>query len=262
MNPEATPQAPAAPADPFATFGQAPTPAPAPEPQPFVPPTGDPNPVEPAPQPTEPAPQPTAPTEPAAPATPAAPAEPVQPAAPQQESYEEYMARVLADIPQAAEPPKLETVNQEDPAAVEQFFADLVASAVQQAEANVEKKYAVREAETRGWNEAFDAYPSLRQNHALRETIHNIRMGSFSRGIAMTPKQAAEHLLATSHADYQRGIADNQVHTKIENVQPTNGSSVEVPQVTTTDDQLRAIQTGGEAALAAILDAEVKAGRL
>ena len=236
--PQAPAQAPSQPADPFTTFMQPAQPA---EPAPQA-----------APQPAAPAPQ-----APEAPAQPAA-----QPPAQDYETYEQYIARVTEGVTQPLDQPDGSKVNPDDPESVKAFFNDLVKTAVTQAEANVERKNAIREAETRQWNQAFDKYGSLRENKNLRDMVHNIRVANFRRGIAMSPTQAADQLLEALKSEYQRGVNDNQVQTTIESVQPNGGGSVPVQTTMEKEEVLKAVQTGGEVALADMLDAEIKAGRL
>lgn len=247
----AAPAEPAAPpADPFASlFATEPA---APQ-QPVVPPTAPP--VEPATPPVVP---PTAPATP-----PVAPAAPATPPAPESyQSYDDYMKSVMAGVPQAPAAPDPEKVNPEDPVAIKGFFDNLMTVAEQRIEAKIERKNAIQNSERKVWEEAFTQYPTLRTNKNVRDIVHNIRMGHFQRGVAITPTQAAQKFLDSLGNSYRQGVADNQVVTTIENVQPQGGGSQPTP---TTQDEvavLEAVQTGGEEALADILDKEVRAGRL
>jgi len=82
-------------------------------------------------------------------------------------------------------------------------------------------------------------------------------------GIAITPKQAADKLLESLGNQYKQGVADNQVVTTIESVQPSAGGSVQqVPTTTDRAKMLESLQTGGETALVEMLDARIKAGNL
>lgn len=259
--PQPAPQAPQAPAqpvatpaepsDPFASLFNQPS-----EPTPPTPPA----PAQPQ-QPTEPTPQPQQPTEPQpAPQAPQAPQAPVEPA---YQSFDDYMNETLKNVPKAPDLPNPESISPDDPAAIKQFFDDLVNTAVQKAKAETTRSNAIQSHERALWDEAFDKYGSLRTKKPLRDMVHSIRMGYFQRGIAITPKQAADKLLESLGSQYKQGIADNQVVTTIENVQPTAGGSG-APAVTTLDkkEMLTAVQTGGEVALAEILDAQIKAGKL
>jgi hypothetical protein len=147
--------------------------------------------------------------------------------------------------------------------AIKQFFDDLVNTAVQRSSAEVSRQQAIQLAERGLWDKAFEKYGSLRVNKPLRDMVHSIRMGYFQRGQAITPTQAADKLLDAMKNQYQRGVADSQVHTTIEQVQPNSGGSAAQPP-TSMDaaSTLEAVQTGGEVALAEILDAEIKAGRM
>lgn len=241
--------APAAPADPFAAFTQ---PAPAAEPA---------APAQPPAQPTEPAaPQPSQPVEPAqpAPVTPApAPAEPTY------QSYEDYMKSVLEGVPAPPATPDPDKVNPDDPAAIKGFFDELINTVKEQVRSETTRNSAIQASERRLWDEAFEKYGSLRTNKNLRDMVHNIRMGYFQRSVAITPTQAADKLLESLGQQYKQGVADSAVVTSIENVQPQGGGTGE-PVATNLDKTaaLTAVQTGGETALAAILDQEIKAGRL
>lgn len=254
--PQAPPQAPPAPAepsDPFATLFNQPS-----EPTPPTPPA----PAQPQ-QPTEPTPQPQPPTEPQHQA-PTPPAQPVaQPVEPAYQSFDDYMNETLKNVPKSPDLPNPENISPNDPAAIKQFFDDLVNTAVQKAKAETTRSNAIQARERALWDEAFDKYGSLRTKKPLRDMVHSIRMGYFQRGIAITPKQAADKLLESLGSQYKQGIADNQVVTTIENVQPTAGGSG-APATTSLDkkEMLTAVQDGGEVALAEILDAQIKAGKL
>jgi len=240
--------------DPFATLFTQPTEPAAPTAQPAQPT-----------QPTEvtPTQQPQQPVEPSQPAPQAQPQQPVQPQAqpqaPQTQTYEQYLDSVLQGIPEPAAQPDPAQVNPDDPEAIKGFFNELVSTAVQQAEANLARKQAIQNSENKLWNQAFDKYGSLRTNTKLRDMVHAIRRTEFARGNAITPTQAAETLLTALQGQYQQGVADNQVVTTIEQVQPNGGGSTTVPTTMDADKALLAVQTGGETALAQILDAQFKA---
>lgn len=222
-------------------------------------------------QPTEftPNPQPLGtPTEPyqSAPQTPPQPTQPVQQtqqsAAPTQQTYEQYIDSITAGIPQNPSMPDPNSVDPNSEEGINQFFSDLVQTAVQQAEANLARKQAIQTTEKKLWDDTFETYPSLRSNTQLRDMVHAVRMGEFNKGIAITPTQAAERVLSALKAQYQRGVADNQVVTTIEQVQPNAGGGIDVPTTMDADRALLAVQTGGENALAQILDGKIKAGNL
>lgn len=223
-------------------------------------------------QPTEAAPvtEPSQPTEPVATATeasqpvaqPVAQTPPAPEAAPTYQTYEEYLDSITQGVPKAPDQPDPSTVDNTDPNAIKGFFDDLMNTAEKRFEANYERKQAIQTAEKKGWDEAFSKYGSLRENKGLRDMVHNIRMGNFNRGIALTPTQAANQLLESLKGQYNKGVVDNQVVTTIESVQPTGGGSTAVPTTADRDATLTSFQTGGETALADYLDGEVKAGRL
>lgn len=216
-------------------------------------------PVAPTPaQPTEvtPTPQPQQPVEPAQPTAPA------QPAPPAYQSSDDYIASVTQGVPKAPDMPDPANVNPDDPEAISKFFGDLFATAEQRFEANYERKMAIRNAEKSAWDDAFDKYGSLRSNKELRDMVHNIRYSNFTRGVAMTPTQAADQLVTALRQQHARGVADNQVISTIESVQPTGGQSTPVATTLDKDAALTAVQTGGETALASILEARINAGQI
>ena len=215
-------------------------------------------PTEPS-QPTEPTPQPQQPVEPQSAPQEPAPQQPAQ----EYETFDEYMARVTANVPAAPVQPDPEQVDPNDPVAIKGFFDDLVNTAVQRSNHEIARKTAMQTAEKQAWDTAFDKYGSLRTNKALRDTVHTIRMGYFQRGIALTPTQAADKLLESMGQERRAGAAGAQVVTTYEQVQPNGGGSG-APVPTNLDNKtvLERVQTGGETALADILDAEIKAGRL
>lgn len=277
--PPATPQATPAPAQQPAQ----PTPQPAPTSQPAgdpfeslfatppaTPPAAPPTtpPATPPPsQPTEPVPtpQPQQPVETPQP-TPA-PGTVVEPTAtpPEDnyETYEDYMKSVVGDLDTAPQLPDHSKIAPDDEAGIKNFFDDLVNTAVARAKQETARTNAIQVKERTLWDAAFDKYGSLRTNKNLRDMVHNIRMGHFQKGIAITPTQAADKLLDALKAEHQRGVADNTVVTTIESTQPQGGGSGQ-PVPTTLDKEtvLTAVQTGGETALASYLDTEIKAGRM
>jgi len=254
------------------------TPQPAPTSQPQDPFSAfiQPQPTEPTapqtPQPTEPSPTPqppTTPTEPTqpAPSEPPAPAEPIANQSPEGEeqvqSYEEYIDSITKGIGEAPAQPDPSKINPDDPEAIKQFFDEIVNTAVTKAQQATARQAAIQNSERILWDGAFEKYGSLKNNKPLRDMVHSIRMGYFQRGVALTPVQAADKLLDSLGQQYKQGVADNQVNTTIENVQPTGGGTGQaVPTSLDKDDDLLAIQTGGEAALAEMLDRDIKAGRL
>jgi hypothetical protein len=173
------------------------------------------------------------------------------------------MTAALGEVGNPQEMPDPSKIAPDDEASVKAFFDDLVNTAVQRAEQAVARKTAIQSTERQLWDQAFDKYGSLKANKDLRDMVHNIRMGHFQKGQAITPTQAADKLLDAMKGQYNKGVADNTVVTSIESTQPTGGGSGQ-PVATTLDREniLTAVQDGGETALAAHLDAEIKAGRL
>jgi len=246
------PTQPTEPSDPFASLF--PTEPAAPAPQQPTQPTG------PTPQPQQPVePQPAPQVQPAPQPAPQAPAP-----QPQEEfmSLDDYMKSVTGGLGEAPTLPDASKIDPNDEAGIKSFFDDLVNTAVARAEQSVARKNAIQTSERQLWDAAFDKYGSLRTNKPLRDMVHSIRMGEFQKGIAITPTQAADILLTALKAQYNQGIADNQVVTTIENVQPTGGGGQPVQTTTDMDNVYKNIQTGGEQALAAYLDGQVKAGNI
>jgi len=244
------------PLDPFAAFATQPTEPVAPQPTQPTEPTPNPQPQQPV-EPSQPA-----PVQPPAPQAPAIPDQSAQ-GAPQYQTYEEYMAAVtdgLGDTPAMPDPAK---IDPENPEAIKTFFDELINTAVQRAEQSVGRKQAVQDQERKLWDASFEKYGTLRTNKGLRDMVHNIRMGHFHRGIAITPLQAADKLIESLGHERRAGAADSAVITTIENVQPAGGGTGQpVPTTLDKDSTLLAVQTGGEAALAEVLDARIKAGQL
>lgn len=243
--------------DPFAVFSQPSEPtAPAQPVQPTQP-TQPTEPV-PTPQPQQPV-EPSQPTPQAQPTqTQPVPVQPVQPTEPRTQTYEEYMNEVLGNVPQAPAQPDPSQVNPDDPESIKNFFDTLMSTAEQRFEANYARKQAIQNSEKRLWEQAFDKYASLRTNTELRGMVHAIRMDEFSKGRAITPTQAAEKLLAALNAQYRQGVADNQVVTTIEQVQPNGGGTTQVSTTADANQDLLAVQTGGEQALAEILEKQLR----
>ena len=92
--------------------------------------------------------------------------------------------------------------------------------------------------------------------------VHAIRRAEFSKGNAITPTQAAETLLAALQGQYQQGVVDNQVVTTIEQVQPNGGGTTTVPTTMDSNAALLAVQTGGEQALAQVLEQQIRNGQM
>lgn len=268
--PQPAPQTPTEPGAPTVT----PQPAPSQQPQdpfatlmasePQTPPAQPPQePAQPAEPETPPAQQPTQQTQPTQQQT--QPTQTQQPATQSDDDYqtfEEYINQALGNVEKAPDLPDAGKIDPNDPTAIKGFFDNLVNVAVARATNQYKKSQAIQESERKLWDSAFDKYGSLRTNRKARDLVHNIRMGYFQKGKAITPTQAADILLDSMGQQYRKGMADNQVHTTIEQVQPTAGGGT--PVSTTADRQkiLKDVQEGGETALASYLDEEVKAGRL
>lgn len=215
---------------------------------------------------TEPS-QPTSPTSQQLPTQqpvnqPVEPAVSASPPVDDYQTYEEYMAETLKGVPETPVAPDPSKISEDDPEAIKNFFDELVNTAVNRATSETSRKSAIQTRERQLWDESFDKFGSLRTNKPLRDMVHSIRMGYFQRGQAITPTQAADKLLSSLGNQYQKGVADSQVVTTIENVQPAGGNSgAPVPTTLDKDSALSAVQDGGEAALAQILDAQIKAGK-
>ena len=172
------------------------------------------------------------------------------------------MKGITEGLPQAPEAPDPSKINPEDEEGIKNFFDDLVNTAVQRASAETQRNTAIQNKERALWDAAFEKYPSLRNNTSMRDIAHNIRMGEFRKGIAMTPTQAADKLLEMLREQHQQGVADATVVTTMQQTQPTGGGGQAVPTTIDSDNLYKSLQVGGEDALAAYLDTQVKAGNL
>lgn len=176
-------------------------------------------------------------------------------------TVEQYMDSVFGAAPEIPDLPDASKVNPDSPEGIQQFFTDLMTTAEQRFEAKAARNNAIQNAEKQAWEAAFTKYGSLRTNTQLRDMVHAIRMNEFNRGVAISPTDAAERLLGALQQQYRQGVADNQVVTTIESTQPVGGSSTPVQTTADKDRDLLSVQTGGETALAQILDAQFKAQR-
>lgn len=241
----------AQPQDPFSTLFQE-----QPQPQQPTVPTPTPQPTQQPVEPSQPALQ-----EPIAPVVPD-PSEPTAPVEPQYQTFDEYMKEVTGSVGEEAPLPDASQIDPTDEAGIKTFFDDLVNTAVQRASQKIGRDQAIQTSERNLWDSAMDKYGSLKTNKNLRDMVHAIRMGEFQKGVAITPTQAADRLLDALKSQYQKGVADNQVVTTIENVQPTGGGGQTIQTTADMDNVLESVQTGGETALAAYLDTQVKAGNI
>lgn len=269
QTPPAAPTQPTEPSDPFAAIlGQEPPQTPPSAPTQPTEPTAPTQPTQPAApqQPTTPQPgQPSPTPQPSQPTGTTQPTQttPSQPGGDDYQTFDEYMKEAISSVGQEPTMPDPGSVDPNSPESIKGFFDNLVTTAVAKAEQSVNRKSAIQTKEQQLWGAAFDKYGSLRTNKSLRDMVHNLRMGYFQKGVAITPIQAADKVLEAFGTQYKRGIADNQVTTTIEQVQPNAGSGGNpVPTTLDKNNVLEAVQTGGEDALAAYLDGEVKAGRL
>lgn len=199
----------------------------------------------PAEQPQQPAPAPTeAPTQPTEQPQPAQ--QPVeQPAQPTQQAaqpasqpaptdsngnfnYDAYLDSLVgADNQKPVEVPKPPTQQEleNDDQALTKFFGDLVDTAVKKAVNEGAKQTTIREAETRAWNDVFSKYPEIKESKGLRDTIHNIRIGAYQRGQALSPVQVADQLIGDLHSQYKKGVNDTNVQTTVRESQPLGGGT-------------------------------------
>lgn len=253
MNPDELPNAQPAPAE---------APQPAPEFTPGIANAPQLNP-EPAPQPeATPAvdPLPPAPGSTQEPAPQAAPATPVSdtPAAPAVD-YDAYLDSLIGKANEAPTEIKMPTEEdfQKDEKALENFFSGLVDTAVQRSQAESQKQAVIREAETRAWDEVFVKYPEIKESKPLRDTIHNIRMGAYQRGQAMSPSQVADQLIGDLHREYKKGVNDTNVQTTIRSSQPTGGGSQQQPSPSVN---YASLQDGGRNAAVTELEKLISQG--
>lgn len=231
-----------------------------------LPPQPAPEPAQPTPQPTEqPAPQPT--EQPAAPAQPAqpdpnqpAPAEqkpaeqPAQPAAEPKKDfdYEAYLDSLVgAKKNEPIETPKIPTQQEleSDDQALTKFFGELVDTAVKKAVSEGEKNNTIRQAETHAWEEVFTKYPEIKEAKGLRDTIHNIRIGAYQRGQALTPVQVADQLIGDLRTQYKQGVNDTNVQTTVRDSQPLGGGT-QTPSASPSVDLASLHHGGSNAAIA------------
>lgn len=227
-------------------------------------------------QPTEPAQQPAAqptqPTEPTAPQP--TPTEPTQPAQPtqqpaqepaaqptetrQQLTYDEYLDSLTKDF-QPVELPKPTDVDNSDPDGLVKFFDDYGNKLLERAQQEAQKQAIVQNAEREAWGKVFTKYPEIQNNPDLRDTIHNIRMGAYSRGQSLEPIQVADALVGSLHNEYKKGVNDSNVQTKVVDSQPLNGGGQPPVQA---EVNYEALQNGGEQAAVMQLEALMRAGKL
>lgn len=237
--------------------------SPAPAPAPVEPaPVPQPAPVEPspapAPEPTPaPAPVPTDPTPAPAPTDPT-PAPAPDPTPTDTLTYDQYLESLTKDI-KPVELPKPSDVNADDPEGLVKFFEDYGNKIIERAQQESQKQAVIREAEGLAWNDVFTKYPEIKDNASLRDTIHNIRMGAFSRGQSLSPLQVADGLIASLHAEYKKGINDNQVTTTIQASQPLGGGGQPAPEPAVNYE---ALHTGGTAEAVNQLEALIRAGKI
>lgn len=235
----------------------APQPAPEPAPEPTPAPSQAPDPT-PAPTPA-PAAEP-APTDPAAPAQPATPA-PAEP--PKVTDFDAYLDSLVKanglDTPiELPKTPSQEELEKDDKA-LEKFFGELVDTAVKKAVNEGQKQTTIREAEAKAWDEAFTKYPEIKDAKGLRDTIHNIRIGAYQRGQALSPVQVADQLIGELHAQYKKGVNDTNVQTTVRASQPLGGGT-QTPQTQGVD--YSKLQDGGSSAAVDELTKLIEQGKI
>lgn len=241
-----------------------PTPAPEPVQQPAEP-------VAPVAQPTQqPVQEPQqfqqpiqAPQEPVQQVQPTEPSQPVQQPAPQQEplkqlSYDEYLDSLTKDI-KPVELPKATDVDKDDPEGLNKFFDDYGKKMIEQARQELQKEQVVQAAEARAWQDVFTKYPEVLEDKNLRDTIHNIRMGEYSRGQSRSPLEVADQLVGALHSRYVKGINDTNVQTHIQESQPLNGGGQPQPQPAVNYE---ALQEGGRDAAVMQLTQMIEQGKI
>lgn len=216
-------------------------PAPAPAPTPTPEPTPQPAPVEPGTQPAQ---------------NPVEPAKPVE--TKPQFNYNEYLDSLTKDI-KPVEMPKATDVNHEDPDGLNKFFTELADKTVEKARQEFQKEQIIQTAESRAWQEVFTKYPEVQENTKLRDTIHNIRMGAYSRGESVSPVEAADALVGTLHNEYKKGINDTNVQTRVQASQPLNGGGNPQP---TPAINYEALQEGGRDAAVMQLTQMINDGKI
>lgn len=264
MNPNEQPNAqPQAPAEPAFVPGiaNAPAPAPAQPEQPQQPaeqPAQQPEqPQQPAEQPAEqPAQQPNQPAE-----------QPAENPAPTTNNgnfdYDAYLDELIGksgDTP--IEMPKVPTQEElsSDDQALTKYFGDLVDTAVKKALQENNQQTTIRQTEQRAWESVFEKYPEIKESKGLRDTIHNIRVGAFQRGQALTPLQVAEQLIGDLHTQYKKGVNDTNVQTTVRDSQPLGGGTTPPPTGASVD--YSKLQDGGQNAAVSELEKLIQQGKI
>ena len=181
------------------------------------------------------------------------PQQPQQQPAPQQDRYLNDLSGVVSSDG-IKDLPDISKIDGNDPAAIQQWFKDYAETIEHNAMAKAERKARMQTIEQRAWNEAFDKYPSIKTNKNLRDTVHAIRIRAFQQGNPISPTQAAQQLLESLNAQYRQGQADSKVQSQTVQVQPQFGGT-QTPTAPSgiQQDDLVAVQDGGEQALAEIL---------
>ena len=235
----------------------APTPAPEPAPAPVAPPStpGIANaPVIPEPAPA-PAPQTTD--------TPAPVDTPTPAPAPNGSdtktmTFDEYLDSLTKDV-KPVELPNPKDVPADDPEGLANFFEEYGNKIVEKARQEGQVQTIRQNAEAQAWSEVFTKYPEIKDNAVLRDTIHSIRVGEYSRGVSKSPIEVADQLVATLHNEYRKGQNDQQVTTQVVDSQPLGGGGAPAPQVQV---DYEALQTGGTNGAVAQLEALIAAGKI
>lgn len=167
-----------------------------------------------------------------------------------QVDYDAYLDSLISQNTKPAEEIKVPTAPtaeqlESDDQALTKFFGELVDTAVQKALNEGQKQTTIREAEQRAWNDVFGKYPEIKDSKGLRDTIHNIRVGAYQRGQALSPLQVADQLIGDLHEQYKKGVNDTNVTTTIRDSQPLGGGT-QAP--TAQPVNYARLHDGGEAA--------------
>lgn len=180
---------------------------------------------------------------------------------PPSQTYEEYLDSLLKDVPEVTTPKpddeKYKTGKDDD---LVQFFSDFESSIIQKSQAEQKRAQALQQVETKFWGEASQKYPELASDASLRDTVQNIRMGSYqTTGKMPTPVEVADALIGTLHNQYKKGINDQNVQTQVVASQPNSGGSR--PQ-TTEQINYDAVQSGNQGDLVGEVTKLINMGKI
>lgn len=177
--------------------------------------------------------------------------------------YDAYLDSLIGkDNNQPIEVPKVPSQEElaNDDQALTKYFGELVDTAVKKALVESNNQTTVRAAEQRAWEDVFTKFPEIKESKGLRDTIHNIRIGAYQRGQALTPLQVAEQLIGDLHSQYKKGVNDTNVQTTVRESQPLGGGT-QTPAPDTRVDYAK-LHDGGQNAAVAELEKLMSQGKI